>query len=87
MARFDYPKDKDCYAFKPNTTGTYTITTSLTGSLYNVDMYIYDTSGNLLASDTSSSNASITLTLNSGHRYFICVFDMLHNVVNYTLYH
>ena len=84
-ARFDYAEDVDYYAYVPSTTATYTFTTSLTLSSYNVQMVIYDTYGNILVSDYNSGNANIACSLTQGVRYFIKVYDANQSVVDYTL--
>lgn len=85
-ARLDYPRDVDFYVFTPSATTTYTFTTSLTGSGYNTDIRLYDTNGTLIASDISLSNASLTVSLTAGHRYFIRVNEVNQSVTNYTFY-
>ena len=86
-AKFAYPRDEDYYAFTPTATTTYTFTTSLSGSTYNVDIFVYDKYGNQIAADTSSSNASVTVSLNAGQRYFIRVYDVNQSLVPYVFYH
>lgn len=85
LARFDFPNDVDCYAFTPTVSGTYVITTNLAGAVYNVDIEVFDTYGNLKVADYSSSNASVTTLFSAGNRYFIKTKDSNHNVVDYTL--
>ena len=85
LARFDFPNDVDCYAFTPTVSGTYVITTNLAGAVYNVDIEVFDTYGNLKVADYSSSNASVTTLFSAGNRYFIKIKDSNHNVVDYTL--
>lgn len=86
-ARFDYANDVDYFEFKPTVTGTYTFTTSLTSSTYDVDMVIYDNQGNVLTSDYSTGNPSISIALTANSLYYIRVIDAKHNVTQYTLYY
>lgn len=87
IARFDYAKDVDCFEFKPTVTGTYTFTTSLTSSTYDVDIVIYDNEGNVLASDYSVGNPSVAVALTANSLYYIRVTDAKDNVTQYTLYY
>lgn len=87
LARFDYSGDVDYYEFTPTTSGSYTFTTSLSSSTYDVDMAIYDDAGNVLVSDYTDGNPSITLTLTANTRYYIRVRDANNSVVSYTLYY
>lgn len=87
LARFDYANDIDYYEFSPTVSGTYTFTTSLSSSTYDVDMVIYNEAGDVLASDYAVGNPSITLALTANTRYYIRVRDAKSSVVTYTLYY
>lgn len=86
-ARFDYPGDVDFFAFTPSDTGSYTITTSLTSSDYDVNIIIYDMCGSVIVADESIGNPNITIDLTAGCRYYIRVFERNYSVVSYTLYY
>ena len=82
--RFDFSNDKDFYLFKPTSTKTYTIKTSL-GSGFDVDGAIYDQDGNLVVVDYSTNNASFSVSLTAGRIYYIAFWDAGQHVAQYTL--
>ena len=87
-SRLDFAGDIDFFCFTPTVSGTYTIsTTSASAALDSSDlnMVIYDTYGNELASDDALGNPCITLSLVANSGYFIEVSDAEEKVGSYTL--
>ena len=71
----DYKGDVDYFVFTPTSSGTYTIKTTgtnATGS-FNMDISVYNTYTKKLISDSLIGEASVTVTLSAGERYFIVV--------------
>lgn len=68
--------DVDYYKFVAKTGGTYQVSISFTNAAGNLDLAIYDSNQNLLASSTSTGdNELITLTLTAGQSYYIKVYS------------
>ncbi len=71
--RFDYSSDEDCFSFTPSTSGTYKIRVGEKAA-FDSDLYIYDSSGVLLISDTNTTgDGDISISLTASTKYYIKV--------------
>jgi len=64
----NWGQDKDYYEFDATSTGSGTISTASTGG--DVDVYLYDSAGNLLVQSTTPGNDSITWNFTKGTEYY-----------------
>lgn len=83
---FDYPLDVDCFVYTASTAGYYTIKAiPPSGSTTTVGLTLYDTCGNVIATDTSSGTTEVHASLSSGTRYFIQLSNISGNTTSYVL--
>lgn len=86
LGRFDYPTDKDYYAFTPTTSGTYSLTVLITDAYatdFDVDMMVYNAYENLLVSDLKAGKPVISMYMTAGVRYFVCIWNYGETVYPY----
>ncbi len=83
--RFDYAGDIDFYEIVPNTTKNYYIKTYLNSSTYDTDIILYDHTGTQIDCSVGTGNAEVYHYLVAGTKYYVKIFDVNNNVVDYVL--
>lgn len=83
QAKLDYQGDVDYYRIYPLSTGTYTISTSASGT--DLDGAVYNVSGSTIASDYSVSNFSVTVELEAFQTYYVRIYDYKSTLNHYTI--
>lgn len=84
QASIDYYDDVDYYAFTPNSTKKYTLSTAC-NSGYDIDGAIYDSNGNLISKIINSGQINQTFDLNVGKRYFVEIYNFSKMPCEYTI--
>jgi len=86
FGRFDYSGDIDCFVYIAPSSASFTIkATPSSGSGITVELVIYDTCGNVIASNSSAVSAEVHASLTSGLRYFIKVNEISGSANTYSL--
>ena len=78
----DYPGDTDYYGFYSWDSGPVTIWVESSNSPY-LQIRVHDSSGVLIASDTSSEYASVTVSLEIDRQYYIAITSPNYNSYDY----
>lgn len=82
-AASDFEKDVDYYWFRPSSSRTYTFKTICTGNDY--DAILYNSQGNVIATDFSTSQVNIAHSLTANSDYYLKVYNCHNRVFNYSL--
>ena len=67
----DYEDDEDYFWF--NATLTTAVTISVSSASFDMDVWVYNTNGGLMASDSAYGDASVVVNVTAGGRYFVRV--------------
>ena len=82
-ARMDFAQDHDVYCFTPTTTKTYTISTTCSSDV-DIDCKVYNASGSMINSSTSTGQVNLSISLTAGQTYYFDIYNYNQTITGYT---